>query len=81
MSTTESFYSPERTNATFDRAAMLTQKNCSALTEFLKLSLYVFLIASFYFYARFSVYFTVSTTAMPLLLSRDLHVRLLRVGQ
>jgi len=37
------------------------------------LSLYVFLIAS--------VYFTFSTIAMSLLLSHDLHVRLIRVVQ
>ena len=43
--------------------------------------LYVFLIASFYFYACSSVYFTFSTIAMPLRLSHDLHVRLLRVVQ
>jgi len=34
-----------------------------------------------FFYACFSVYFTVSTVAMPLLLSHDLHVRLSRVVQ
>jgi len=42
---------------------------------------YVFLIASFYFCARSSVYFTFSTIAMPLLLTHDLHVRSLRVVQ
>ena len=39
------------------------------------------MIASFYFYVCFSVYFTFSTIAMSLLLSHDLHVRLLRVVQ
>jgi len=32
-------------------------------------------------YACFIVYFTVSTIAVPLLLSHDLHVRMLRVVQ
>jgi len=51
------------------------------LNRFL-LSLYVFMTASFYyFYACSSVYFTFSTIAMPLLLTHDLHVRLLRVVQ
>jgi len=47
------------------------------------LCLYSFLIAIFYFYACSSVHFTFSTSAMPLLLSRDLHVglRLLHVVQ
>jgi len=34
-----------------------------------------------FFYVRSSVYFTFSTIAMPLLLSHDLHVRLLCVVQ
>jgi len=45
--------------------------------DFFLLSLYVSLIASFYFYVRSCVYFTFSTIAMSLLLSHDLHVRLL----
>jgi len=44
------------------------------------IAFYVFLIASFNFcYICSSVYFTFSTTAMLLLLSHDLHVRLLRL--
>jgi len=40
------------------------------------------LIVSFlFFYLSLSVYFTFSTIAMSLLLSHDLHVRLLRVVQ
>jgi len=50
------------------------------LNRFL-LSLHIFLIASFIFFAWSSVYFMFSTTAMSLLLSHDLHVRLLRVVQ
>ena len=57
---------------------LLTPK--SAAIDFIS-SLYVFLIAIFIFYVCSSVYFTVSAIAMPLLLSHDLHVRLLRVVQ